>query len=342
MENQNTIKDLFARFLNEQCSREEIEQLLAYFRNNKQEGTLRQLILLEMEKEPLADEAPSEAVREVYQSIKEQIHSAKVRDLKPARLWFGRISRVAAVWAFLLLSAGGAFYYFAKYKQEVHSINLVSVFAEKDEQKKVTLHDGSVVWLNSGAVIQFPEQFPADSRNVTLTGEAYFQVKKDSKRPFTVLSGNITTRVLGTSFNIRAYPGDSTIAVSVLTGKVHVSAEGLQQTMDLLPQQQAVYSKTNQELALKEGVNATALISWKEGRIQFRNQTFEEVGQYLSRRYNVQITLDSRIKDCPVHADFNENETVDRVLEMLLISLDGKMVHQEGSTAYHLTGNGCS
>ncbi len=341
MENQNTIRELFARYLEDKCSGVEIELLLRYFNKDTQDVSLTQQISQVLETNSGVKEMHSEAVREVYNVLRGQIAFTKDQHVKPLGLWFGKISRMAAIWVVLLLSAGGMFYYFSKNTKTDQPSKLIQVSAKKGEQKKIALKDGSIIWLNSEAVIEYPETFSADAREITLHGEAYFQVKSDRQRPFTVHTGNIKTRVLGTSFNIRANPHDTLIAVSVLTGKVQVSTGDVGESVDLLPDQQAVYKKASHQLVVNDEVNATALISWKEGKMQFRNQTIEEVIAYLSARYHVEITCNPNIRNCPVRADFNENESVDLVLQMLVMSLDGKVIHHGNSEQYFLQGTGC-
>lgn len=341
MEEKNTIRKLFVRFVNDQCTPEEIERLMSYFGDEGQQPHLRELILRELENDTQSSVSSSDALEQVYKSLIAQVNQTKQLQTNPVQPWYRFAWHTAAVWAILITSVGGLFYNLSKLSKNTPELAMISVSTGSNEQKKITLNDGSTVWLNSESIVKFPKNFPNDSRNVSLVGEAYFEVKKDHKRPFSVVSKGLTTKVVGTSFNIRTNPGDSSIAVSVLTGKVNVSLRDHNQTLDLIPGQQAVYRSSSTKLSLNEGINTIALTSWKEGKMQFRDETFGQVCQYLERRFNVKITLDPRIENCPVHADFNQNESVDLILKMVLISLQGKMIHREDSSEYHLTGKGC-
>jgi len=209
------------------------------------------------------------------------------------------------------------------------------------EQKKVLLEDGSVVWLNDASTLRYPTHFAGKSREVVLEGEAYFEVQKDSKRPFVVQSGTIQTRVLGTSFDVQAYQDNRAMRVTVIKGSVEVKAKDSNETITLIPNQQAVYTNADRSLIRESNLNGKDAIGWHAGKLRFRDVSFLEAIATLQRSYDVRITMDESIKDCLVYADFDKKEDIEAILNMLLLSLDGKVTHMSG-TVYHLSGRSCS
>jgi len=163
------------------------------------------------------------------------------------------------------------------------------------EQFRVRLPDGSIVHLNAGSSVQFPKEFGENSRQVKLTGEAFFEITKDAKRPFTVKSKHVATTVLGTSFNIKAFEY-SEITVTVATGKVKVKNCNGNYTNEilLLPNQQAIYKDQEKKFQMTE-VIAKNYYAWTDGVIQFNNDPLHEVIKILERWYNVRIFTEGAI-----------------------------------------------
>ena len=143
--------------------------------------------------------------------------------------------------------------------------------------------------------------------------------------------------MLGTSFNIRAYEEDKTLSVAVVTGKVRVATVDTRTELHLVPDQQAVFNKKKRRLNKQDLVFASGLASWKDGLFQFRNTTFSEVTAILQRSYNVRISYDPRLENCPIiHADFTRDEPIDKILKTLLASVNGK-VDRTPEGHYYLT-----
>jgi len=347
LENPNPVESLFRRYLENKCTPDEVASLLGHFRAGTDEAQLRKLISEQLDADHADDARHSQAVHEVYASLARRI-TGGVRpvDGGPApaqrnalRLLMTPYLRNAAVWLLILCSAGAALYLFKHREKETLHIAMLRAAAGAGERKEIVLPDSSHVWLNAGTSIDYPRIFEGNERNVSLAGEAFFEVMRDPAHPFVIRTGALHTRVVGTSFNIRAYPDDPSIAVSVVTGRVKVSSA--KTSVDLLPDQQAVYGKSDYKLVAQAYPNAHAIAAWKEGKLQFRNRPLQEVIRTLERRYAVAIRVSESAKECPVlHADFDDTEPVGRILEMLAVSLNGK-VEMEGETGYQLVTPGC-
>ena len=148
----------------------------------------------------------------------------------------------------------------------------------------MTLADGSRVWLNAGSSITYPVAFVAIERKVTITGEAYFEVKHNSVMPFVVSKGNMKVEVLGTHFNVNAYDDEDNIKVTLLEGSVKVingGSSGL-----LKPGEQA---QVNGEVNVVHGVDIAAVMAWKNGYFNFNNADIGTVMRQVARWYDVEV-----------------------------------------------------
>ncbi|MBO9153480.1 FecR family protein [Chitinophaga sp. GCM10012297] len=186
---------------------------------------------------------------------------------------------------------------------------------------KQLLPDSSVVWLSPNSQLEYSQQFSGDKRQVRLTGEAFFQVREDARRPFIIYSNGIVTKVLGTSFRIRSFEKTST-EVAVATGKVSVAIEGNKRSeMILLPDQHVTYEPGDQRLA-RDSSAAASMAIWKKAGLSFTNTPVSEVIKKLNRQFGVQITLkDKSTENYSLNADFTDQNLPD-ILEMMQTSLN--------------------
>ncbi|MCW0483112.1 FecR family protein [Gaoshiqia sediminis] len=175
------------------------------------------------------------------------------------------------------------------------------------EKAELTLPDGSRVWLNSGTTFRFPQQFAGNSREVSLTGEAFFEVVK-GKAPFIVSSDYGDIRVLGTSFNVRAYD-NLDFQATLVEGKIQFNTEDKEQL--LAPGQQL--SLTARRELIVEAVDTEKAISWKNGFISFENEPLSEVTKRLERHFGIQISLDEQLAPIRFTGTIY-NETVTEVM----------------------------
>ncbi|MFL9845649.1 FecR family protein [Flavobacterium rhizosphaerae] len=218
---------------------------------------------------------------------------------------FAKMLKIAA--AIVLLLGAGLFT--ALYNNKVP---MVKQFAARGEKKEVTLKDGSVIVLNSGSSITYPEVF-GNTRNVTLTGEAYFKVFRNPSKPFIVSTHNATIKVLGTSFNINSFKQHTT-HVSVLTGKVEVSAPSGQKVI-LVKNQQAAYTDNNG--FIRTGADSNEGIAWTRNIIALNNATLAETAKILENWYDAEIELQGAgLGSLTITGKFKD-EKLDSVLESI-------------------------
>ncbi|TAM97628.1 MAG: FecR family protein [Chitinophagaceae bacterium] len=161
-------------------------------------------------------------------------------------------------------------------------------------QYEVVLPDGTKVWLNAASSIRFPTAFIGKEREVSMTGEAYFEVAKNVKQPFKVTVKGMTVHVLGTHFNVMAYNDEATIKTTLLEGAVKVT-EG-NNALLLRPGEAAQVDRSG-EMRTDENVNTNEVIAWKNNLFWFDNDNVQEIVKQLSRWYNVDIVVDGNIPD---------------------------------------------
>ena len=148
----------------------------------------------------------------------------------------------------------------------------------------LTLADGSEVWMNSESELRYPSRFEGECRRVELRGEAYFEVKRDEGMPFRVASERMEVEVLGTSFNMSVYPGDKRMHVSLVSGRVAVTAGKGKRAMVLRPNEQALLE--DGRLTSRQ-VNASLYAAWRKDRFICESEGLEEVMRKLCRWYDV-------------------------------------------------------
>lgn len=175
---------------------------------------------------------------------------------------------------------------FSKIKTTSGEPEMKTISTPRGKDYELVLSDGTVVLLNADSKITFPTRFAGENRTVKLVGEAYFKVSKNKHRPFIVETGNLYTKVLGTEFNLKAYP-HSDVNVTLIKGSVAVNAEGKE--VMLKPGQNAEYSE-DKDIEVTT-VDTEGYIQWKDGYFYFDNVPLIDVVRDLGRWYNVNIEI---------------------------------------------------
>lgn len=225
----------------------------------------------------------------------------------------------------------------------VDPVKMVETKSKKGQTVLVKLEDGSRVWLNSDSKLSYPEHFDGKKRELQLVGEAYFEVVHQEKQPFIIRSGDVKTVVLGTTFNINAYPENKKVEVTVLSGKVAVvTPSGKKETLKTVfvtSNQKASYVRDEIEIQTST-VKAIETISWKEGKMVFHNTPLLEAIAVVERKYNINLSCSEKIGECTLSttADLN-NEGLDKVLKVMATLVNGSVTYQNG--IYYLEGKGC-
>ena len=246
-----------------------------------------------------------------WQAIRQRLNTPPVPQ-PAARIRPFSWAKVAAGLA-LLFSIGSIGYYLLR---PAFAVTMVSIQNGQGRVKQVTLPDSSIVWLNAGSEIKFRQNFSDTARELILSGEAYFEVRSESRRPFLVHSQGITTKVLGTSFNVNAYAGADTVTISLLTGKVSISAA--QRVLGLLMPAQPMRYATNSGEAFTTPMTTDAPPAWTEGLLLFDNTTMLEIANTLERWYGYKIVFEhAALKACRYSATFENTVSLRELLDVL-------------------------
>ena len=205
--------------------------------------------------------------------------------------------------------------------------------------RQIVLPDGSTVVLHAGSTLDYPSSFPEDSREVSLKGEAYFDVRHDNKKPFIIHTGTVRTIVLGTAFNISS--DSNRVTVSVTGGKVRVET-GKKVLAELAPNQQVVYN-VPRDTAERKIVNAEQLVTnWTKRDMIFDGDTFGGIAGVIAQRYGVTITFKNpALAKCQIVASFSGTETLEHVLQTLCTIQNASYTKNPEDSSIELDGKGC-
>jgi len=225
------------------------------------------------------------------------------------------VIRIAAM---LFITLGSLLIFRNDIRDWADPVVILEKTALEGERIKISLPDGSMVWLNGGSKLTYPNRFSKASRQVNLVeGEAYFDISHDPSHPFIVSSKNINTQVLGTAFNIKAYRYLSNLQVAVTRGKVCVSNSAGTRSAVLLPNQQVTVDRQTGAM-IQRTVDAQTVISWQNGDLSFNNDRLADVCAVLSKKYRLQFHFrQAEIKDYRVTAGFISKEKISDILSIL-------------------------
>lgn len=224
-------------------------------------------------------------------------------------LWM-RVAGAAAV--VLLCIAGWQAY------EWLRPVEMTTVTAQA-ETRTVILPDRTEVILNRYSTLTYPKDFRREARReVSLQGGAYFEVAKDPSHPFVVETGEVQVEVLGTHFNVEAYPRDREVRTTLLEGSVAVSLPGRSQRLVLAPNERAVYDKTSGRLSQESLADAANDISWSHGCLNFRSQPLREIVRQLANTYQADIHItDPTLAGYRLTATFDIREGLTHILDLL-------------------------
>jgi ferric-dicitrate binding protein FerR (iron transport regulator) len=315
---------LFDKYLSGEISEQEKEQLISLLRND--EDIVR---FFYHQIENADSELNENTAKWIYAHIRSKISSEKKSTALP--LW-KKTMRWAAIFVLPILSVFGIYHFISNPVR--HSENPVIITVPKGEKAEVMLADGSRVQINSASSLTYSRRFNRKERRVQLLGEAYFEVAKNKKRPFTVETTEMEIRAIGTAFNVRSYTEDSTVSVILVEGKVKVNTSD-QETI-LNENQRATLYKSTRKLTT-DIVRASDFTTWTNGNLHFDNQSFDEIAHTLSRVFNVEIRF---VSDELRSIRFSGTLNVNNIRNALdILSLTSPMRYEMNETVVELYYN---
>jgi len=263
-----------------------------------------------------------------FLEVLENIHKAgDLQNSTPSyRIWQKAIGLAASVAA--LLGAFFSIYWMVDVNTEKDQYaaqdstkpSLLEKYTPAGQKLTLTLPDGTKVKLNSESTLHVPEHFSEAERVVFLSGEAFFEVKRDTLRPFIIHTGEITTTVLGTSFNINAYPERGDVKIAVASGKVSVSKqieskEGKLSMVYLEKEDVGTFNKVDNSLQVENNVELKDYLAWCEGILVYSDATFQEIVHDLERWYGVDIEVGKDVSISGRYDGYFDNKSLTNALE---------------------------
>lgn len=354
MPSKERITYLFHRFFDKSCTEDEKEELMNYINHSEHDEQLRSLIDITWEKELPDYHQPEEKASEIFQQILRQ--QSEVAPVLPFRQ--GEASRVkwwryaAAAVAVLVLGAGLYWFSFRGNTGAPSGKALAGLYkAEIGEMKTVQLPDGTVVTLNANSSIRLNENFNDADRRLELSGEAFFKVAQNASRPFIIHTVRMDVRVLGTSFNVKAYPDDQNFETTLIQGSVEVEVNNEEKRKVILkpnekvtvvnrkpvmasePKIQDLRRLQLQKTHIIEPVtlsrdSSILEISWTNNQLSFNNNTFEEIAKKIERWYGVSMQFANEQLKQGRFTITIEKESLETVMQALQWSNPGTFSYQ--------------
>jgi ferric-dicitrate binding protein FerR (iron transport regulator) len=301
------IKHLFRKFLANDCTKEEFDEVFLYLQNEENDPLMR------------------EALRRAY----EQGPAQGRRRIR------GKRGALSLALVLVLLVAGGIVWRLASGDRggmglaKAGAGRLVTKATHRSEYKYLLLPDSTEVWLNAASTLEFPESFGKGQRKVVLTGEAFFDVKRAEQMPFIIYTGDVSTEVLGTAFNIKAYPNMEKIIVSVKQGKVKVNYAEREAALLTKGQQVSIGVRDNSMKQKKMAGGEMA--SWQDGELVYDDYAIGDIIADLERVYDVEIKVQSPAAgSLRVSTAFKRQNGVKKALEVLSELADAELIQDGG------------
>lgn len=278
----------------------------------------------------------------LYSRIKTYLSELRKND-EPATPVYGLWHYIGRIAAVFVLGLGLLYFLYEKpdrvaQQSEGATNGWVTFINDKHKIMPHQLPDSSVVWLHPNAEIRIRQSF--QRREVLFSGEGFFEVKRDPSRPFVIHTGDLQTKVLGTSFNVRAIPGEESVKVSVATGRVEVSDTRMKERVVLKPEQEVVFEPKSKHLEVqKVAEKESDKELWQSASLVFNETPMTEVADRLMQTFHVKIGFaDDGLADCRLKVDFT-NQRLPEILDMI-DTLLGSTYRIEGDNIT-LKGQGC-
>ena len=294
-----------------------IKKILKYFFHHSFSGEMVDRVHQRLA-EPGDEREKEEVLREIWNEIgfpeaDKRSEMAFTRPCLRIPAWV----RIAAIWLIPLLSLGVS-YYLYRDARDVRQLAFMERFVPSGKRERITLPDGSEVWLNSGTLLLYPSDFIGDKREIYLVGEGYFKVRKRPEQPFIVRTKAMRVQVLGTEFNLSAYSDQEKITTTLEEGSLKILPDNPSVAPCILsPNEQLVYIPSRGKVDVRQVVGSD-YSAWKEGGLLFNNDSFEDILKTLERVYNVKVHLrTSAYHSNRLTIHFNKNESLVNIMMLL-------------------------
>jgi transmembrane sensor len=310
-------KEKIGRFFNGKYSDEDKSYVSEVFCNNIKEKELEHFIrkhFYELSSEEDVDKKDlNHILYKIHYEINTKTAERKNRKFSKFLKWSARLAGVIILPIAIFWGIKGYL------NNNARNETWVEIKAPAWTRAEFSLPDGTTGWLNSNSSIKYFGNFKTN-RRVILNGEAFFDVFKDKKRPFTINTDEVSLKVLGTRFNIASYENEKNIEVVLEEGKLMFNDKELNKSYIMKPNEMIIYDKGSKDYST-EVVQPQKYLSWTEGKLVFRNDPLDVIARRLERWYNIDVEIDGTINDdLRLRATFI-GEDLEEVLNLLKRSL---------------------
>lgn len=340
-------KELIGKYYRNNCSEDELITVLAWFEKSAETTDGKAFLFNSWEEMTDDDEKQISNLDVILHRIHHQVNLKKTENLlsgypqennkiKKREYFIKILSRVAAILLIPIFIYGVYISYkFEEIKQQALATSpYYEVTSSFDAITKVTLPDGSTVWLNYGSTLMYPVSFKGNTRKVELKGEGFFEVAHNAKVPFIVKAGEIEVTARGTTFNVAAFPDDDRIETTLINGIVELNRlkpnGEIEPLLKMNPNDFAIYNKENHEVK-SIVVDDDRKYSWKEGKLKLIGEPLNEVIKLLGRRFNADFKIkDQKLNELNFSATII-NESLPEVMKLLSLAtpINYTIVEQE-------------
>ena len=318
------IKYLFRQYLNNTCTRKEFDEFFSYINEAAHNELIRELI-----KKAYEETGHSDSTLTYVNESGRLVLTPPIPNEQPAAYVQPRNKKqlfVAMATCVVILLTGVVWVMFwpVQKQQQAKKTALDQKSTARSEYKYLLLPDSTQVWLNAASTLEYAHEFATGKREVYLTGEAYFDVKHADKKPFLIHSGKVTTRVLGTAFNIKAYPGRENVIVSVSRGKVQVDYDE-KEVATLIQGQQVKVSNVNKPVIHKK-IAVTEAAPWQQGNLVYDDESISDIVADLERIYDVTIQVQNEtLAGERISTSFRREAGIEHALKVLCSLTDTQL-----------------
>lgn len=310
-------RELIEKFLAGECSAEEERLVNLLLKDPASEKLLDEILSANAAKDWAVFENNKSVhprQEDLKKSMQERIGYVNTRRTSLLSL------RNAAIWIGLILACMGIYTISYLSNKEGRQVAFAESYNPNGQRSKIMLADSSVVYLGAGSRLKYPENFSGDTRDIYLYGEAFFEVTKEKHKPFTVHTGDVQTKVLGTSFKIEAFK-NKPLLVEVATGKVKVDQihhDFSRSLAVLTPGQKVLFDHGEIK---RETVDPEEVQDLKEARLTFNNTSLNDISEVLQRWYNVKITFKQHTKSAErMTLTLDAKVPIDKILNVLVVA----------------------
>lgn len=352
-------KDLLAKYLNNVCSQAELTKLISWMKNPDNEKKFHEFIENDWQSFKIDPQINPKVLS--FENIRLRISSSLQTASKIGKISNNTVTRNQQIIRKILRIAASLFIPIAigtvtyiilqRSAPRTNQIAIKKVTSPLGSKTQMELEDGTKIWLNAGSTIELSTSYNEKFREVTLTGEAFFDVAHEPKRPFIVKTTDLNIRVLGTEFNVKSYPDEGTIETTLLEGSVAISRidqkPNTKKVIYLKPNERAtfirkqgtiIYSNIyqsfsehdsitlnkqsrNEKMILTKNIDTEEYVAWKDNKLIFRNESLESLCIKLERWYNVKINIHDEALKHYHYTGTLHKENITQVIEAFKLTM---------------------